>query len=469
MKRIFTKPGEKSGSIKVGTESKDPRNRRQRGTIMMLTALMITVMIGFLALSIDLGFAFSARGQFQNGIDAAALAGVAATRLTIESTYPGPQQRAVAEKLAADYAKLNQVRRYADPGKNDPSPNANDIVLTNGNIQVQASGDELPRVKVDSSIPVPTLFAGMFGLNGFNISAAATATVLPVDGGTGTIGLAKSQQGGGCWSPVMLADTFFDSSNNVHWAGDPARGLDEWPTQFGDYYRSRFAAGARNTPPYLDAYGGGVGDYVTGVRDTRTTTDIDLNKTVMGRYIEIKPKYYRIANLAALPAISANGVSTSGYSVTDAARYGYCGQIRVGMDMTVFSKDDTSVYDQARLGLQSLKANTYDSDFIDMSLINNYRYVKSSSYPSPNTHAMIVPVMLFSPVDLARNPDLTQLRVTNIGMFFMQEVRDDGTLYGFFVRELVAGGTPIEPANMAIDSDLSFKRIWLPMSIQLMR
>ena len=267
----------------------------------------------------------------------------------------------------------------------------------------------------------------------------------------------------------MLADTFFDSSNNVHWAGDPARGLDEWPTQFGDYYRSRFAAGARNTPPYLDAYGGGVGDYVTGVRDTRTTTDIDLNKTVMGRYIEIKPKYYRIANLAALPAISANGVSTSGYSVTDAARYGYCGQIRVGMDMTVFSKDDTSVYDQARLGLQSLKANTYDSDFIDMSLINNYRYVKSSSYPSPNTHAMIVPVMLFSPVDLARNPDLTQLRVTNIGMFFMQEVRDDGTLYGFFVRELVAGGTPIEPANMAIDSDLSFKRIWLPMSIQLMR
>jgi hypothetical protein len=469
MKRIYTKPGEKSGSVNVGPASKDSRNRRQRGVIMMLTALMITVLIGFLALSIDLGFAFSSRTQFQNGIDSAALAGAAALRLTIESSDPGPQQQTVAEKLAVDYAKLNQVRRYADPAATDPSPNANNIVITAGNVQVsQAGGDDLPRVKVDSSIPVPTLFAGIFGLNGFNVSAASTASVVPVDGGTGTIGVAGPRDCG-CWSPLMLADTFFDSSNNVHWAGDPARGADEWPTQFGDYYRSRFAAGARNAPPYLDAYSGGVGSYVTGVRDAKLISDIDSNKAIMGRYIEIKPKYYRVANLAILPPISANSVSTSSYSVTDAARYGYCGKIRVGMDMTVYSKDDASVYDQARLGLQSLKSNTLDSDFLDTTALNSFRYVKTSSYPAPNSHPMVIPVMLFSPVEVARNPDATQLRVTNIGMFFMQEVRDDGTLYGFFVREIFAGGTTIDPANMAIDSDPSFKRTWLPMSVQLTR
>lgn len=467
MKRIFTKPGEKSGSIKVGLETKDPRNRRQRGVIMMLTALMITVMIGFLALSIDLGFAFSSRTQFQNGIDSATLAGAAALRMAIESSDPGPQQQAVAEKLAVDYAKLNQVRRYADPGIKDPSPNANDIVITAGNVQVQGNED-LPRIRVDSSVPVPTLFAGIFGLNGFSVSAAATATVVPVDGGTGTIGVAGPRDCG-CWSPVMLADTFFDSSNNVHWAGDPARGADEWPTQFGDYYRSRFAAGARNTPPYLDAYSGGVGAYTTGVRDTKLISEIDSNKAIMGRYIEIKPKYYRIANLAILPPLSANNVSTSSYSVTDAARYGYCGKIRVGMDMTVYGKDDSAAYDQARLGLQALKSNTLDSDFLDLTTLNSFRYVKTSSYPAPNTHPMVVPVMLFSPVEVARNPDAAQLRVTNIGMFFMQEVRDDGTLYGFFVREIVAGGTPVDPANLAIDSDPTFKRSWLPMSVQLMR
>ncbi|MGH9800451.1 MAG: TadG family pilus assembly protein [Blastocatellia bacterium] len=434
---------------------------------MMLTALMITVMIGFMALSIDLGFAFSARGQFQNGIDASAVAAAAALRLAIESSDPGPQQQTVAEQLAVDFAKFNQVRRYADPAKDSPAPNANDIVITAGNVTVGVNGD-LPTVKVDSSIPVPTLFAGMFGLNGFNVSAAATASVVAIDGGVGTIGAGISPSlGGGCWSPIMLADTFFDSSNNVHWAGDPARGADEWPTQFGDYYRSRFAAGARNTAPYIDAYSGGVGAYVTGVRDTKLISDIDANKTLMGRYIEIKPKFYRIANLTSLPVMSANGLSTGSYSVTDAAKYGYCGQVRVGMDMTVYGKDDTAVYDQARLGLQSVKTNTLDSDFLDPTPLNSFRYIKTSSYPVPNTHPMVIPVMLFSPVEVARNPDAALLRVTNIGMFFMQEVRDDGTLYGFFVREVFAGGTPVAPANMAIDSDPTFKRIWLPMSIQL--
>lgn len=470
MKRIFTKPGEKSGSVNLGREVNNPRNRRQRGVIMMLTALMITVMIGFLALSIDLGFAFSARGQFQNGIDSAALAGAAALRLTIESADPGPRQQTVAEELAVQYAGFNQVRRYADPGKDDPAPNANNIVIGAGNVQVQTNGDELPRVKVDSTIPVPTLFAGMFGLNGFNIGAAATATVFPVDGGVGAVGAGISPTlGGACWGPVVVPDTFFDSSNNVHWAGDPARGADELPTQFGDYYRSRFAAGARNTPPYLDAYAGGVGSYVTGLRDTKLISEIDTNKTVMGRYIEIKPKFYRIANLATLPPVSSNGLITNSYSVLDAAKYGYCGKIRVGMDITVYSKDDTSVYDQARLGLQALKTNTLDSEFVDLTLLNSYRYVKTSSYPIPNTNPMVIPVMMFSPVELARNPDATQLRITNIGMLFVQDVRDDGTLYGFFVREIFSGGTPVDPANMAIDSDPVFKRTWLPMSIQLSR
>lgn len=468
MKRIFSK-------FRMGNDFNRDRGsrRRQRGVIMMLTALMITVMIGFLALSIDLGFAFSSRGQFQNGIDAAALAAAAALRLTIETSEPGAQQQSVAEQLAVEFAGKNQVRRYSDPAKDDPSPNANSIVITAGNVQVQTSTSEvnanygLPRVKVDSNIPVPTLFAGMFGLNGFTVSASATATVVPVDGGTGTIGVAKATIGGGCWSPVMLPDTFFDGSNNVHWVGDPARGEGfdyEWPRQFGDYYRSRFAAGARNTPPYLDAYSGTVSDYVTGVRDTKTFNDITINKSIMGRYIEIKPKHYRIANLSALPQVTSNPYSVGGF-----AQYGYCGQIRVGRDIPIYDKDDVTVYDQVRVGLQALKFNSLDNDFLDVGILNNFRYVKSGEYPSPNTHAMIIPVMLFSPVEIAKNEFATELIVTNIGMFFLQEVRNDGTLTGFFVREIVAGGTPIDAANLTIESDPSFKRTWLPMSVQLVK
>ena len=472
MRRIFTKHGERAGALKVAPATDNPRNRRQRGVVMMLTALMITVMIGFLSLSIDLGFAFSSRNQFQNGIDAAALAAATALRLTIESTESGPQQLAVAQQQAIDYAKLNQVRRYADPGKNDNTPNANDIVITGGNVKVtgkELTNFDFPQVRVDSNIPVPTLFAGMFGLNGFTVSAAATATVVPVDGGTGTIGTGKPG-GGGCWNPIMLPDTYFDSSDNVHWVGDPARGSDEWPVLFGDYYRSRFASGARNAPPYVDAYNGGVGTYVTGVRDTVVLDDINTNKAIMGRYIDLKPTHYRIAKLSTLPAVSAFGLSTGGYSVSDFARYGYCGQIKVGMEMEIYDSNDLTIYDQARLGLQALKSNTLDNDFLDLQLLNNYRYVKTSSYPAPNTHAMVVPVMLFSPVEMVRNNYVvTKLRVTNIGMIFLQEVRDDGSLAGFFVREIFAGGTPVEAANMQVDSVPTFKRSWLPMSVQLVK
>lgn len=471
MRRIFTKHGEKSGTIKVVPGSGNARSRRQRGVVMMLTALMITVMIGFLSLSIDLGFAFSSRNQFQNGIDAAALAAASALRLTIESTESGPQQLSVARQQAIDYARLNQVRRYADPGKNDNSPNANDIVITGSNVTVTGkvlSNFDFPQVRVDSNIPVPTLFAGMFGLNGFTVSAAATATVVPVDGGTGTIGVGKPG-GGGCWSPIMLPDTFFDGSDNVHWVGDPARGTDEWPTLFGDYYRSRFAAGARNAPPYVDAANGGVGNYVTGVRDTVVIDDINTNKAIMGRYIDLKPAHYRIAKLSSLTQLSAFGLSTSGYSVGDFARYGYCGQIRVGTEIEIYDRNDLTIYDQARLGLQALKSNTLDNDFLDLQLLNSYRYIKTSSYPGPNTHAMVVPVMLFSPVEVARNQDVTRLRVTNIGMIFLQEVRDDGSLSGFFVREIFAGGTPVEPGNLQIDGVPTFKRSWLPMSVQLVK
>jgi hypothetical protein len=430
---------------------------------MLLTAVLITVMIGMLALSIDVGFAYSSRNQFQNGIDAAALAAAAALRLTVESSSSSPQMTAVAEGLAVQFAGFNQVRRYNDPDPNSMTPNANQITISAGNVQVQDNFD-LPRVKVDATLQIPTLFAGLFGLNGFTISSAATATVFPVDGGTGTIG-AGTAVGGGCWRPLMLPDTFYDQSENVHWVGDPLRGNDEdhdLPKQPGDYYRSRFAAGAREIQPFIDSYGGGGGVSTTGLRDTRLTNEIDGNKTIIGRYVEFRAKYYRIANLATLPRVTADVLS-----VGDLANFGYCGQIRVGDNVSVYSKDDLVSYEQVRLGLQALNYRTLGSDFVDTTLRDQYHYIKSGSYPSPNSHGAIVPVMLFDPVEIARNPDVAQLKITNIGLFFLEEVRDDGTLRGFFVREIISGGTPIDSANMAVDRDPSFKRSWLPMSVQL--
>ncbi len=466
MKHVFARIKMKFQNKEQLTEAGEPVRRRQRGSIMLLTALLMTVMIGILALSIDVGFAFSSRHQFQNGIDAAALAAASGLRLTVESSTTSPQQKSVAEQLAVKYAGLNQVRRYADPGKDDTGPNANQIIITAGNVSVQDNFD-LPRVTVNADLPITTLFAGFFGLNNFTIKSVATATVFPVDGGNGTIS-AGTTKGNGGWRPLLLPDTFYDQSNNVHWVGDPGRGGDEdhdLPKQPGDYYRSRFAAGAREVFPYIDSLNGGGGGNVTGLRDTRLTNEIDGNQTIIGRYVEFKQTYYRIANLATLPRLTDELPS-----VDVQANLGYYGQIRVGDDVSVFSKDDLVSYERVRLGLQSLTNRVLDSDFVDPDLRSQFHYIQSSSYPVPNSHGAIIPVMLFDPVELTKNNgEFAQAKITNIGLFFLEQVRDDGTLRGFFVREIFSGGTPIDQANMSVDRDPSFKRSWLPMSVRLSR
>jgi uncharacterized membrane protein len=51
--------GAYSRQLKRSTRPKRPEE--PEGTILVLTAVMITIMLGMLALSIDLGYAFSAR------------------------------------------------------------------------------------------------------------------------------------------------------------------------------------------------------------------------------------------------------------------------------------------------------------------------------------------------------------------------------------------------------------------------
>lgn len=432
-------------------EMRRRRQPQERGSIMALTAIMITGLVGMLALAIDLGFLFSARNQFQNGIDSATLAAGTGLRVSIEDDFTMPQQSSLAKQLAVQYAGFNQVRRYADPDPDSGQPNNNNIVLDPNNVVVTTNTD-LPQVRTTSSMATPLLFAGIFGFSTMNMSAASTASIFPVDGGTGTMG--------GCWRPLMLPDTFFDASSVVRSVGEAGRGAFPLPNQSGDYYRSRFAVGARNTQPYVDAVLG-LGANATGLRDTQLNAEIGV-KTIIGQYVEFKRDYYRVANFSGLPQTTFDPLSTD-----NLANFGYCGQLRVGNEIPVYGPGDFSAYDQLRIGLEGLKYRTNDS--IDANLKLQYKYIRSASYPGPNTHAAIIPVLLFNPVELVRNPNANTMRVTNIGLFFLEEVRADGTLFGFFVREIVTGGTPIDPANFGPNNDPTFRRDWLPMSVQLLK
>jgi hypothetical protein len=96
-----------------------------------------------------------------------------------------------------------------------------------------------------------------------------------------------------------------------------------------------------------------------------------------------------------------------------------------------------------------------------------FKYVASAQYPEANTHGAIIPVLFYDPF-LYTNANPGVLRVTNFGLFMLKLVEPDGSLTGYFVREVISGGTPVAIANSAADSP-SFQRNWLPMSVHLLK
>jgi hypothetical protein len=323
-------------------------------------------------------------------------------------------------------------------------------------------------------LDAPLFFGGIFGVTQVRVNAGSVASLFPVDGGTGTVGA--------CWRPIFLPDTFFDAGGRIHYAGDPARApLSRLPNQRGDYYRSRFAVGARFTEPFKDGAATPASP-VTGLHDTQDLSEVGV-QTLMGvMNVAFTSRQFFIPKLDTLTKTAAFDPSVRNF-----ANVGYCGRIRVhdplnptkGYEIPVYRRSETATYDDLKSGLDALYSRTVSLDPINTQLKSDYRYITSSTYPDPNSHAAIIPVLLFDPFVLNNDPDqITMLKVTNFGLFFLDRVAQttdaDGnrivTIEGLFVREIMTGGTPISLVNFS-PNDLgdSFRRRWLPMSAQLMR
>src|SRR6266567_6047588 len=89
----------------------------RRGNIIVLTALLMTVMIGLLAFAIDLGYAYAVRAELQRSADSAAIA--AAWELINKDGQAGSGTTvgltSTATSKAAQYAAFNKVSNDA-PG-----------------------------------------------------------------------------------------------------------------------------------------------------------------------------------------------------------------------------------------------------------------------------------------------------------------------------------------------------------------
>lgn len=193
---------------------------KRPGVVLVTTTLCCLVLIGFVALAVDLGMVAVARTQAQHAADAAAMSG--ARRLTGNSalnnhvSYVLPVVRTVAKQNrilgnAVTNAQIaTQVRAYTfnrslnqwpnasnfpPPGTNTGTPGQDDYMVTvtdanSGSLPANPGNWSLVRVTVGQFAPnnpasspfnMNTAFGRALGVNSFPIRATATAVNRPRD------------------------------------------------------------------------------------------------------------------------------------------------------------------------------------------------------------------------------------------------------------------------------------------------
>ncbi len=123
-----------------------PSRRRQKGQTLVVVAVLLVVLIGFLGLVIDGGNVYAQRRQMQNAADAAALAGARALALD-ESV----------DEAVAKYASDNGADGWDPPTVTERTVS---VVVTKA---------------------VTTYFVRVLGITSVSVGARATARVFPLD------------------------------------------------------------------------------------------------------------------------------------------------------------------------------------------------------------------------------------------------------------------------------------------------
>ena len=156
------------------------RSRSDGGQTMILMALLLGVLIGFVAMVVDVGFMLYERRALQNAADAAALAGA-------QELSGSPS---AAEAIAQQYALAN--------GVDTADPNYTFVATT------PYAGDS-DAIEVEVTSKVGFLLGPILGLDVGNVSARAVARV------TGDPSYALFQTDPGCSGVLDLEDlsTFF--------------------------------------------------------------------------------------------------------------------------------------------------------------------------------------------------------------------------------------------------------------------
>lgn len=155
---------------------------RRRGAVVVLVAVCMIVLLGFAALTVDVGLMYNARTDLQRSADSAALAAAA-----VLSEYDLENPEGEALTTAKEFVKLNPVL-----GKT-VTVETQDVSflrsrLSGGQYTFHPIDFQPDAVRVNVRLsedspngPLGLFFAGIFGRNNTSVSASAVAGMIPRD------------------------------------------------------------------------------------------------------------------------------------------------------------------------------------------------------------------------------------------------------------------------------------------------
>ncbi len=174
-----------------GTHGRRQGRGDRRGAVAAQVAICLTALVGFTALTIDVGHMYNVRGELQRSADAAALA--AAAELGDWSTG---NPKTNADTVAQYFANANSVlgsgvgldtvsetTRDVTFGRASVDPATNKYVFTPDpdELYPNAVRVRVRRTAGSPSGPVSMFFAQIFGMSTSDVSAQATAVLTPRD------------------------------------------------------------------------------------------------------------------------------------------------------------------------------------------------------------------------------------------------------------------------------------------------
>jgi hypothetical protein len=157
--------------------------RDQSGSVIVIVAILLTVLLGFAALAVDIGRLMVAKNELQNAADAAALAGASHLYPQIPPSSPSPPDWTTATTEATNSIGLNKSDRetltsgtvqagYWDYASPPPGPS-----YTLKGTGIPPGAQDFAAVQVTIPIAVQHWLAPIIGINTSNVSAMATAVM----------------------------------------------------------------------------------------------------------------------------------------------------------------------------------------------------------------------------------------------------------------------------------------------------